>query len=112
MSARPLPVELMPACRTIEAEPPFVVGFTTIPAAHCFHDITRIGEEFNLTWFTKGLESNRCRDNLGLLICCHSQVLTDSTPDALVTQECNGRRATIDQTIAQARSVAIDLDLF
>ena len=83
----PLPLHFVPRRRFIESGPPLVIRLATEPSAHCFDDITRIGEEMHATGFAQRFQPQSRGYYFRLLIGCVAKIFTYCAPQTFVPKE-------------------------
>src|SRR5262249_50136712 len=104
--ARPFPMNLVTRRGAIQALPPRQVGLAAKAPAHRFHHVTRVSENFDLTWLAQSFEPDSSRDDLGLLIRRASQIFADRTPESFVAQQCYSRGPARFLSVTETRAVA------
>src|SRR3712207_842359 len=108
----PLPVDAVAFARAVEPLPPLVVRLAAEAPAHRLDDVARVGLDGHAAGLAQLLQAERGRRYLRLLVRRVAEVEAEGPPHALEAQERHGRGARRLLPVAQARTVAVDEDIF
>jgi hypothetical protein len=96
----------------VQPLPPVLVHLATKVSFHRFDDVARVGVQTHAARFLQGFQSQRSRDDLGLLVCGFAQIGTECPPKSLVPKQRHRCRARGLTAVAETRAVTEDGDEF
>ena len=79
VASRPTPLDLVRASRLTQPFPKVQILLLAVSPALSLNHILRIGENLDTTGILEGLQPNRGRDNLSLIVGAFSEVLADDS---------------------------------
>jgi hypothetical protein len=112
MTARPAPGHVVSPRRIVEPFPEIEVGLAFEEPGHGLYDILRVGNYLDLTGLDQRFEAKTGGDNLCLLICSITKILTEDFAPATIFEYRGGSGPWFLSAVAQTASIADDLYYF